>query len=146
MFFTAVDRAGPQAVPVPANCLRFAAATGGANLAYKARPLVGVWATAPYLHNGSVPTLYDLLLPAEKRPASFPLGTREFDPKHVGFSIAPSRQNDFTFRAVGMDGRAVPGNSNQGHDFDNASLTEHQRLALVEYLKVIGEDAAPAKR
>ena len=54
-------------------------------LAYKGRPLTGIWATAPYLHNGSVPTLYDLLLPPDSRPRSFKLGTREFDPDKVGF-------------------------------------------------------------
>ena len=57
--------------------------------AYKARPLNGIWATAPYLHNGSVPTLYDLLLPkkrpgdpedGEYRPDEFEVGSREFDP------------------------------------------------------------------
>jgi cytochrome c peroxidase len=42
--------------------------------AYKARPLDGIWATAPYLHNGSVPTLYDLLTPPDQRPASFNVG------------------------------------------------------------------------
>jgi mono/diheme cytochrome c family protein len=47
---------------------------------YKSRPLDGVWATAPFLHNGSVPTLYDLLLPADRRPKTFRVGTRQFDP------------------------------------------------------------------
>ncbi len=54
-------------------------------LAYKSRPLDGIWATAPYLHNGSVPTLYDLLLPPSQRPTKFTVGSREFDPVHVGF-------------------------------------------------------------
>ena len=53
--------------------------------AYKGRSLNGIWATAPYLHNGSVPTLWDLLNPAEKRPKSFKIGVREFDPVNVGF-------------------------------------------------------------
>ncbi|MEE4277884.1 MAG: di-heme-cytochrome C peroxidase [Halieaceae bacterium] len=52
---------------------------------YKARPLNGIWATAPYLHNGSVPTLYDLLLPPDERPRQFRVGCREFDPTRVGF-------------------------------------------------------------
>src|SRR5205807_2120961 len=43
---------------------------------YTARPLNGVWATAPYLHNGSVPNLYALLLPPDQRPADFWVGTR----------------------------------------------------------------------
>ncbi|MFY0540739.1 hypothetical protein [Nannocystis pusilla] len=40
--------------------------------AYKARPLNGIWASSPYLHNGSVPTLHDLLLPAAQRPRASP--------------------------------------------------------------------------
>jgi hypothetical protein len=52
--------------------------------AYKARPLVGIWASPPYLHNGSVPTLYDLLSPI--RPATFTVGSREYDPVKVGYS------------------------------------------------------------
>jgi cytochrome c peroxidase len=63
-------------------------------LAYKGRPLTGVWATAPYLHNGSVPTLYDLLLPPESRPRSFRLGSREFDPVKVGFVADASRPDN----------------------------------------------------
>ena len=54
-------------------------------LVYKATPLAGVWATAPYLHNGSVPSLYELLLPPEERAKSFYLGDREFDPKKAGY-------------------------------------------------------------
>jgi len=57
-----------------------------APLGYKARPLAGIWATAPYLHNGSVPTLYQLLLPADRRDKIFYLGSHEFDPKNVGVS------------------------------------------------------------
>ena len=51
---------------------------------YKARPLNGVWATAPFLHNGSIATLYDLLSPAKDRPKIVELGNSEFDPKKVG--------------------------------------------------------------
>ena len=99
---------------------------------YKARPLDGVWATAPYLHNGSVPTLYDLLLPPERRPATFAVGSRRFDPVRVGFETdGPGFP---TFRAVDEDGRPVPGNANVGHVF-GTELGEAERWALVEYLK-----------
>ena len=54
---------------------------------YAARPLYGIWAAAPYLHNGSVPTLYDLLLPPEQRPKTFALGGREYDPVKLGFAV-----------------------------------------------------------
>src|SRR5579863_3962045 len=51
-------------------------------LHYRARPLNGVWATAPYLHNGSVPSLYWMLRPAAERPTQFCMGLRDFDPQH----------------------------------------------------------------
>lgn len=108
-------------------------------LAYKGRPLTGVWATAPYLHNGSVPTLYDLLLPPESRPRSFRLGTREFDPVKVGFVTDPARpDNTFVFETHDPAGRLIAGNSNLGHDYGNAGFTEAQRQALVEYMKAVG--------
>jgi mono/diheme cytochrome c family protein len=119
-----------------------------ARLAYKGRPLTGVWATAPYLHNGSVPTLYDLLLPPESRPRSFRLGTREFDPEKVGFVTDGARpqflsdrarqENTFMFATRDAAGRPIAGNSNLGHDYGNAAFTEDQRLALVEYMKAVG--------
>ena len=56
-----------------------------ANLGYKARPLDGIWATPPYLHNSSVPNLYEMLVPAARRTARFYLGSMRFDPKHVGY-------------------------------------------------------------
>lgn len=117
-------------------------------LAYKARPLNGIWATAPYLHNGSVPTLYDLLLPAkarnvatndpvptgELRPESFGVGSREFDPRKVGFVSAES-ENPWVFNVRDPNGNIIPGNSNAGHNYNNAQFNETQRLAIVEYLK-----------
>lgn len=100
--------------------------------AYKARPLDGIWATAPYLHNGSVPTLYDLMLPAAKRPQTFNLGTREYDPAKVGYATgAGAAGNGFSF-----DTR-LRGNSNIGHDYRVGELTEEQRWALVEYMKTL---------
>lgn len=98
--------------------------------AYKARPLDGIWATAPYLHNGSVPTLYDLLLPAAQRPRSFSVGTYEYDPVRGGYRTdAAAPGNGFVINATG------PGNSNEGHDYNVGRLTDEERWALVEYLK-----------
>jgi hypothetical protein len=99
-----------------------------ARLTYKARPLTGIWATAPYLHNGSVPTLHDLLLPPERRPTSFYLGASEFDPVKVGFTTGKSADNSFEFRTD------RPGNSNAGHLW-GTGLDELDRSALIEYLK-----------
>ena len=52
---------------------------------YRARPLDGVWATAPSLHNGSVPTLQDMLTPQDERPKKFCVGSRHFDPINIAF-------------------------------------------------------------
>jgi len=104
-------------------------------LSYKARSLNGIWATAPYLHNGSVPTLYDLLLPkrgpkdpanGEYRPDQFQVGSREFDPERVG--LKSSGYSGFTF-----DTRKL-GNSNAGHNY-GTELDREKRLDLLEYLK-----------
>jgi mono/diheme cytochrome c family protein len=95
---------------------------------YSGRPLVAVWATAPYLHNGSVPTLEDLLTPAEKRPNRFFVGNREFDPVRVGYvSKAPDGvPNNFDV--------TVEGNGNFGHEF-GCDLGRDEKDDLLEYLK-----------
>jgi len=99
---------------------------------YLARPLNGIWATAPYLHNGSVPTLYDLLHP-DQRPAKFAVGNREFDPVNVGYRGGL----DATGPNVWIYDTTQPGNSNIGHNGDafGTSLPEDQKSALLEYLK-----------
>jgi hypothetical protein len=98
--------------------------------AYKARPLNGIWATAPYLHNGSVPNLDALLRPAAQRPTSFSVGTRTFDPVRVGYQTdAPN----FPKLEVSPDGTKL-GNSNAGHEY-GVGLTDEERSQLVEYLK-----------
>ncbi|MDG3007973.1 di-heme-cytochrome C peroxidase [Paludisphaera mucosa] len=96
-----------------------------ARIAYKARPLNGVWATAPYLHNGSVPSLAELLKPAAQRVKTFHVGGREFDPEDVGFLDDPS-QPLFDTRA--------DGNSNAGHEY-GADLTPEERKNLLAFLK-----------
>ena len=55
---------------------------------YKPRPLKGVWATPPFLHNGSIPTVYALLSPREERPATFYVGTHEYNPRDLGYVTA----------------------------------------------------------
>ncbi len=97
---------------------------------YGSRPLRGVWATAPYLHNGSVPNLYELLLPAARRSRSFPVGHAEYDPARVGY-VTTAQPGSATF-----DTRVV-GNANTGHEY-GTDLPEEARLALLEYLKTLG--------
>ncbi|MDA1312168.1 MAG: di-heme-cytochrome C peroxidase [Acidobacteria bacterium] len=98
-------------------------------LSYKAGPLAGIWATAPYLHNGSVPNLYELLLPTEQRSKMFHVGSREFDPAHVGLDTSQGEHTSL------LD-TSVRGNSNAGHTFGSA-LSDDQRWDLVEYLKTL---------
>ncbi|MBD1553902.1 di-heme-cytochrome C peroxidase [Pseudomonas typographi] len=108
--------------------------------AYKARPLAGVWATPPYLHNGSVPTLYQLLSPQTERDQTFYRGTFEFDPRHMGYRTDKFPGGFF------YDTRLI-GNHNSGHEFRDGPqgrgvigplLQPQQRWALLEYLKVLG--------
>jgi hypothetical protein len=104
---------------------------------YKARPLNGIWAVAPYLHNGSVPNLYLVLSPLSERPASFWLGSKEFDPVRVGYTTEPIA-GGYEYKT------SVNGNSNQGHRFEDGprgkgiigpALAPEERWAIIEFLK-----------
>lgn len=123
---------------------------------YKPRPLEGVWATPPFLHNGSVPNLYQMLLPPDQRSVRFFVGRRDFDARHVGYISEPAdpKEADGFWLDTTKDG-----NHNTGHAFiatpeqlaawkDDAKahplpsgvigplLSDDERWALVEYLKV----------
>lgn len=120
-------------------------------VAYKARSLNGIWATAPYLHNGSVPTLYDLLLPTKKegdpegegyeyRPETFQVGSREFDPDRVGF--ISQGYDGFEYKTIRV------GDMNDGHEYAAGNtaqidgkvlqpLTKEQRMDLLEFMKTL---------
>jgi mono/diheme cytochrome c family protein len=124
---------------VALNGFRFRPGEGGAPpqpyapgpadfVSLKAGPLLGLWATAPYLHNGSAPTVYDLLSPPESRPRVFWTGGREIDPVRLGLDTrrAPGR-----FR---FDTR-IEGNGAGGHAYPPGGLSHAQRLAVIEYLK-----------
>ncbi len=101
---------------------------------YANMPLDGIWLRAPYLHNGSVPTLRDLLEPSTQRPATFYRGDDVFDPIGVGFeSNIPARDgNKFFFYDTN-----VIGNGNKGHEGKayGTQLAPAEKDALVEYLK-----------
>jgi hypothetical protein len=112
---------------------------------YNALPLVGLWAQAPYLHNGSVPTLYHLLVPDE-RPAVFIKSRLDYDQKLGGFiwqlDAANSHNEGYEF-----DTRLTPAMSNKGHDKDiqqdgktfklNWSDNKKDAFAIIEYLKTL---------
>jgi hypothetical protein len=114
---------------------------------YQARPLAGVWATPPFLHNGSVPSLYELFLPAYRRSKQFYRRQPLFDPRAIGLYSDSSEKGAFLFDT------ALPGNSNSGHEFRNGyrpwkagdppsygvigpEMTDDERWAIIEYLKV----------
>jgi hypothetical protein len=110
---------------------------------YKAAPREGVWATGPFLHNASVPNLYEMLIPASQRSKTFKLG-RDFDPVKVGIDTSGASGSQ-------IFDTTLAGNANVGHSFENGKrgngvigplLTERQRWALVEYLKSIPEKDA----
>lgn len=96
---------------------------------YKARPLNGVAFTAPYLHNGSVASMYELLLPPNERLKTFYVGNPVFDPVHLGYSTQR------TPNAVLLDTAAV-GNGNSGHEF-GTDLNHDERMAVIEYIKTL---------
>ena len=83
-------------------------AASDAGAAYESRVLRGIWATAPYLHNGSVPNLWELLTPAKDRKPSFMVGSRLFDPKNVGYATdqSPFKSGTFVTDPANEIGRA----------------------------------------
>ncbi|MGA9672087.1 MAG: di-heme-cytochrome C peroxidase [Terracidiphilus sp.] len=119
---------------------------------YKPRPLQGVWATPPFLHNGSVPNLWELLGPVSKRSPKFFVGRRGFDPVHVGYATEPAKGSSGGFW---MD-TTIAGNHNTGHEFADGyvqynpdpkapksppgiigpALSDQDRTDIIEYLKI----------
>jgi len=139
------------------NCLQV-------GVGYKARPLNGIWATAPFLHNGSIPTIYDLLSPLVERPTFVELGSQIFDTKKVGIlqtekfiaDTADYKNKDLNSTPEYKNGLFIldtrkKGNWNNGHQFETgyvrrgnnpkgvigSFLNHDQREELVEYLKTL---------
>jgi hypothetical protein len=110
---------------------------------YQAPPLDGIWATAPYLHNGSAPTVYDVLN-STSRPARFTRSYRtnedDYDPVKLGWKVTlvkqppPADLPDIEKRKI-YD-TSLPGRGNQGHAFGDC-LTDAERYAIIEYLKTL---------
>jgi hypothetical protein len=125
--------------------------------------LSGVWATPPFLHNGSVPTIYQMLLPPGERDTKFFAGRREYDARHLGYVTVPDEDgNDDGFW---LD-TTLAGNTNTGHAFaadaatwakylaDPANnklpggvigplFTDDERYEILEYLKVHQDPPTP---
>jgi hypothetical protein len=99
---------------------------------YTSVPLDGIWLTAPYLHNGSVPTLADLLEPVDRRPQRFWRGYDLFDAARVGFVS----DGDEARRVGTLLDVTRPGNSNAGHTY-GTTLAEAEKRALLEYMKTL---------
>lgn len=98
--------------------------------AYKARPLNGVWATAPYLHNGSVPNLWELLTPANARKTKFCIG--DYNTDLVGYTVVVDcdASDPRWFDAT------ITGSKNSGHEY-GAGLSDDDKRALIQYLKTL---------
>ena len=110
------------------------AATAAPAHVYEARVMEGIWAAAPYLHNGSVPTLAELLKPAAERVAAFKIGPN-YDTVNVGLAVEQTRFGGQTLVTTDCSARNS-GNSRCGHEY-GTSLPASEKQALLEYLKVL---------
>ena len=97
-------------------------------------PLDGLWLRAPYLHNGSVPTLRDLLEIGDNRPKEFYRGYDVYDPIKIGFVSDVAEEGG---RKYFRFDTAIPGNGNRGHEgkYYGTELSAEEKDALVEFLK-----------
>jgi mono/diheme cytochrome c family protein len=108
---------------------------------YVAPPLDGVWASAPYFHNGSVPTVYGVLT-AEARPKYFRRvgGVKEYDAKNLGLKFealnAPAPKDAPGEARRRVVDTTLPGLGNQGHPF-GFKLSEKEKRQVIEYLKTL---------
>jgi hypothetical protein len=120
----------PQRLGPGLQAYRAATAADPARLdGYKAPPLNGIWATAPYLHNGSVANLWQLLTPPEQRASRFIAAGRDFDPVAVGLPA------DDAAPGFALD-TALPGNANAGHSY-GTGLSAEEKNKLLEFLKTL---------
>jgi hypothetical protein len=101
--------------------------------AYESRVLHGIWATAPYLHNGSVASLAELLKPASQRQQRFAIGP-DYDLENIGIASNQTQAGNIR-ETTGCDD-LNSGNSHCGHEF-GTSLPDADKKALLEYLKTL---------
>jgi hypothetical protein len=102
--------------------------------AYESRVMQGIWAAAPYLHNGSVPTLAELLKPPAQRVKSFKVGNA-YDTTNVGLAVEQSQFGGYALETTDCS-ELNSGNSRCGHDF-GTQLTPQEKTQLLEYLKTL---------
>lgn len=105
---------------------------------YKARPLAGVAFAAPYLHNNSVVSVFELLMEPGERAKEFWVGRTEFEPEKLGYDSSAPKAGESLFR---FD-TSIPGNLNVGHEFGTAASSydgdrAQDRLAVLEFLKTL---------
>ena len=99
---------------------------------YIAAFLDGIWLRAPYLHNGSVPSIRDLLKPVAERPRVFFRGYDVLDPVNVGF-VSEGEEAERVGTRYDVSERA---SGNQGHEY-GTKLSAKEKDALIEYLKTL---------
>lgn len=104
-----------------------------------AKPLAGIWATAPFLHNGSVPTIADLLKPAADRPKNFWVGSFKYDTAKLGFANEETVQG---FQLVVRCDTGCEGNDNRGHEI-GTTLSDQDKKDLIEFLKSYSDVNTP---
>jgi hypothetical protein len=102
---------------------------------YANHPLDGLWLRGPYLHNGSVPTLYDLLQPPEDRPVAFLRGSDAIDPEKGGFRAEPCVPGEETPPGLFCFDTRLPGNGNGGHLYGTRALSDAEKADLLAYLR-----------
>lgn len=112
---------------------------------YKAKHLSGIWATAPFLHNGSVPNMMLLLTQDTERPKYFNVRSNKFDPINIGYQDwkrpgdRPCAANEemLCFNTLELDKNGQPmGNSNMGHNW-GVNLSHEEKLDLINFLKYL---------
>jgi len=104
---------------------------------YANQPLDGIWARAPYLHNGSVPSMWDLLTPESARPRDFTVGDDVYDPATMGFRHQVVNDPASYTGPWPVRNTTLRGNGNRGHSGApfGTELSADDKWALIEYLK-----------
>ena len=101
----------------------------------KSGPLYGIWATGPFLHNGSVPNIDELLSPPDKRSKVFWVGSHEFNPEKLGYKSTEHELSEAERANLFLFDARLKGNQNIGHAYPATPYNDQERAAVLEYLK-----------